>query len=267
MPNLDHYLTLDVDYKASDEEIKQAFRRLAKKFHPDKNPGEEKEAERRFKQIIEAYKVLSNHKSRACYDQILESSQDIILNKHRNDLQKRAKKDNSYLCRLILFELINQNPQKALEIYDRLIAENPFFSFDKYISEADMRDCEFLLAEAYHKKGELWEAARLYEKVLEMEKKKAYFRNFAQEIRLMLKDVYLQFIVKAKNSEEITINIKKLLSLELPKSGLAQIYKKAAESYYCIGDINSAKKSLERAFKENPKLTGAKRISKKLGIK
>ena len=53
---------------ASDEEIKKAYRKLAKKYHPDMNPGD-KEAESRFKEVNEAYEILSNKEKRARYDQ------------------------------------------------------------------------------------------------------------------------------------------------------------------------------------------------------
>jgi len=268
MPDPDHYITLDIEYNASDEEIKQAFRRLVKKYHPDKNPGSEKEAEKQFKLIINAYRTLSNPESKNKYDVKLMSRQKKydFLKKRRDNLQNRGKKDKAYLCQLILFELTHQNPQKAIEIYDKLVSESSHFSLDKYISDSDIRDCEFLLGEAYHKKGKLWEAARFYEKVLEREEKKAYFRGFTQEIKVMLKDVYIQFIVGAKTPEEITVNIKKLLTLGLSRNDIAQAYKKAAEAYYKLNDLNDAEKALENAFQLKPKLTGAKKIMKNLGV-
>ncbi|GGN03595.1 chaperone protein DnaJ 1 [Thermus composti] len=64
----DYYAILGVDRNATQEEIKRAYRRLALKYHPDKNPGD-KEAEERFKEINEAYAVLSDPKKRAQYDQ------------------------------------------------------------------------------------------------------------------------------------------------------------------------------------------------------
>jgi molecular chaperone DnaJ len=63
----DFYDTLGVKKDASPEEIKKAFRRLARKYHPDLNPGD-KNAEKRFKEINEAYEVLSDQKKRADYD-------------------------------------------------------------------------------------------------------------------------------------------------------------------------------------------------------
>ncbi|RMG04329.1 MAG: molecular chaperone DnaJ [Nitrospirae bacterium] len=65
----DYYDILGVKRDASQEEIKKAFRKLARKYHPDLNPGN-KEAEKRFKEINEAYDVLGDPKKRAEYDRL-----------------------------------------------------------------------------------------------------------------------------------------------------------------------------------------------------
>ncbi|MFN6539438.1 MAG: DnaJ C-terminal domain-containing protein [Nostoc sp. EkiNYC01] len=64
----DYYAILGVNKTASQEEIKQAFRKLARKYHPDVNPGN-KQAEARFKEINEAYEVVSDPDKRKKYDQ------------------------------------------------------------------------------------------------------------------------------------------------------------------------------------------------------
>ena len=64
----DYYEVLGVEKSASDADIKKAYRKLAIKYHPDKNPGD-KEAEEKFKEAAEAYSVLSDKDKRARYDQ------------------------------------------------------------------------------------------------------------------------------------------------------------------------------------------------------
>ncbi|MCZ8131615.1 MAG: molecular chaperone DnaJ [Steroidobacteraceae bacterium] len=68
MAKRDYYQVLDVARTATEAEIKKAYRRLAMKYHPDRNPGDH-EAEERFKEAKEAYEVLSDAQKRAAYDQ------------------------------------------------------------------------------------------------------------------------------------------------------------------------------------------------------
>ena len=67
MPEPDHYNVLGVSREATADEIKRAYRKLAKRYHPDRNPGD-KQAEARFKEAAESYAVLSDPEKRARYD-------------------------------------------------------------------------------------------------------------------------------------------------------------------------------------------------------
>jgi len=73
MADKDYYQILGAKKESSADEIKKAYRALAKKYHPDKNPGD-KTAEERFKEIQEAYDVLGNPQKRSEYDQLKEAA-------------------------------------------------------------------------------------------------------------------------------------------------------------------------------------------------
>ncbi len=68
MTKRDYYEILGVSKDATDADIKSAYRKLALKYHPDRNPGDKKEAGERFKEVSEAYAVLSDSQKRAQYD-------------------------------------------------------------------------------------------------------------------------------------------------------------------------------------------------------
>jgi len=69
MAKRDYYEVLGVEKNASSDDIKRAYRRMAMKYHPDKNPDNKKEAEAKFKECAEAYEVLSDPEKRRQYDQ------------------------------------------------------------------------------------------------------------------------------------------------------------------------------------------------------
>jgi curved DNA-binding protein len=92
MPATDYYKALGVEKTASEADIKKAYKKLAFKYHPDKNPGDAK-AEERFKEISEAYAVLSDKNKRTQYDQFGSSGfhqrysqEDIFRGTNLNDI-------------------------------------------------------------------------------------------------------------------------------------------------------------------------------------
>ena len=69
----DFYDILNVSKNASDSEIKSAYRKLAMKYHPDRNP-DDKSAEKKFREVTEAYDILKDNQKRATYDQFGHSA-------------------------------------------------------------------------------------------------------------------------------------------------------------------------------------------------
>lgn len=88
MAFLDYYKILGLSKTASEQDIKKAYRKLARKYHPDLNPND-KEAEKKFKQINEANEVLSNPENRKKYDEYGENWQHAEAYKEAEQQQKR----------------------------------------------------------------------------------------------------------------------------------------------------------------------------------
>ena len=88
MAYIDYYKILGIDKTASDADIKKAYRKLARKYHPDVNPND-KVAEQKFKEINEANEVLSNPENRKKYDQYGENW------KHAEEFEK-ARQQQQY---------------------------------------------------------------------------------------------------------------------------------------------------------------------------
>lgn len=89
MAFIDYYKVLDIDKNASEADIKKAYRKLARKYHPDLNPND-KEAERKFKELNEANEVLSNPENRKKYDQYGEHWE------HGEEYEKAKQQQQQY---------------------------------------------------------------------------------------------------------------------------------------------------------------------------
>ena len=146
-----YYLVLGVSQNASPKEIKLAFRRLARQYHPDLNPNNKVAAEK-FKKISHAYDILSDAKKRRRYDRNIPLQQPNIPKKYRS----RAKDANpktalDYYNRALLRSQTKEYRQ-AIEDYSQAIKLNPRFA-DAYLKRCEMRyklgDNQGVLSDCY----------------------------------------------------------------------------------------------------------------------
>ena len=99
----DYYEVLGVQKGASDDEIKKAYKKLARKYHPDLNRDDPKTAEEKFKELNEAYDVLKDPQKKAAYDQFGHSSYDLELLAHERYREKGNRTGIQLLCSDPLF--------------------------------------------------------------------------------------------------------------------------------------------------------------------
>lgn len=128
MQDRDYYKILKVSRNASTEEIKDAYRRLAREYHPDLHPGNPN-AEERFKEICQAYEVLSDSVQRSEYDQGFEPM--------KSPQRKREKSPQDFYVRAVS-KALNKDYQGAVEDYTQAIELNPQF-VEAYLKRAATR--------------------------------------------------------------------------------------------------------------------------------
>ena len=92
---MDYYKILEVPENADISEIKKKYRKLAMKYHPDRNAGDEKSA-KKFREITEAYEVLSNGKKRKEYDYKRENGNNHPKNKNNKENFKSKSSQNNF---------------------------------------------------------------------------------------------------------------------------------------------------------------------------
>ena len=112
----DYYSVLGVKGNATEDEIKRCYHKIAKKYHPDANPGDQ-EAERKFKEAAEAYAVLGNAKKRKVYDNERPNAHETRTGQNRPE----GKKGTGQLDedKLNSNNKIKTNPIDMTEMFER----------------------------------------------------------------------------------------------------------------------------------------------------
>lgn len=260
----DYYDILGVRRDATPEDIRQAFRRLAKKYHPDRNRSRAKWAEGKIRIIIQAYDTLMDRDLRTAYDRRLRQEMDPDEDTYRQSLRARAG-DPHAESRLILEDLLHERGDEAIEVYERANAREDGFDIGKYLDPRDYLDCLFLLGEEYERSGNWKRALELYHKVYDLEREQPV-RYFFETLKERIRDIYCKKLARRSGPLDAVEVYEKVLGLGIPKKTEAYIHKKIAESFFRAGQNKKAKNHLTKAFFLEPKLKGAQKICEKLGL-
>ena len=240
MQDRDYYKILKVSRNASTEEIKDAYRRLAREYHPDLHPGNPT-AEERFKEICQAYEVLSDSVQRSEYDQGFEPM--------KSQQHKREKSHQDFYVRAVA-KALNKDYQGAVEDYTQAIELNPQF-VEAYLKRAA----------TFYKLGDDRGTLKDCTQALQIKPNLAIAYYYQGRARYRLG--YTQAALEAYNQairlepDQAQLTIIELLPVMITRDNFScRRFKKAATLFSEQGDRNGyqlAKDTL-KAVTKNPKL-------------
>lgn len=256
------YEILGIPPDCSQKDIKDAYRRQVKAVHPDLNSGDPTSVER-MKDLVRAYEVLGNSDRRAEYDRTYGSVFRKVEFDYAEFLRSRGD-DRESQAKLVFYDLLHDNPDEALQIFDSLVAAGDF-ELSRYLGREDFMDCAFLLAEEYESRTEYRRAFHLLAAIVRFERQKPYFRHFMVEVHERLRTVVCFKMPEVYTHPEILESLHQLIDWNLSKRDTAFFFKKAAEIYLEQGNRRRAARYLRRGLELDDKLSGVKKLKQELG--
>jgi curved DNA-binding protein CbpA len=263
---IDYYQVLGVKSGASASEIKSSFRKLAHKYHPDRNPTRTKAASRQMCAAIEAYRVLSSESKRWVYDQRLRTEAALKKDAYRERLLKSKHQPHSRAA-LILYDLLSGKADDALAVFEEGILQHGDFALSKYLPARDWLDCTVLLAEELEKRKRHTWALQLYEEVYCCADAKKRYGEFYHEIGDRMRHLCCNVLARDASGEEAIGYYARALKLKLSRAQAAHIHKKMAECFHDAGRAEEACVALKAALRLTPNIKGVRRICAKLRVR
>jgi len=256
-----HYDTLQVASGASREEIRASFRRLVKVYHPDKNPTRVPWAEVRMRDLLAAYRVVSDSRQRALYDRALRTA------RRGGSLGERAKRREDDLrtqSRRILRHLLDGRYEAAIDLHQKMRLRRVSFNLGHHLDERDYLDSLFLLGEAYEDRRQWRTALQFYWEAYERERSGPPKRYFFDELRDRLRVLFSQRLVKGLAPEDALRSYDRALAMCNANRDAAMIYKKIASVHGRLGRRNEAAAALDRAQRLCPGMKGIDAMRRKI---
>jgi len=263
---INYYQVLQVQEGSDRAEIRNSFRKLAKKYHPDKTKANGISSEDKIKLLIKAYKTLTDSKKRIHYDTQLQSNNIRIRDFYYRENPKRGsgKYDLRSQAKMVLNDLLNKNGPLAVKNYERLKEENKEFELLAFLNLKDYLDCKFLLAEEYEKQGHYELAFKMYEYVYQEENGNPARKHFLEEIKERIIRLSCKKLIKLMQPDAAITYLSRALNLKLRKNEEAFIYKKIADCYVASGEWDNALERFNKALSLCPNLKGAQTLKSKL---
>lgn len=257
------YDVLGVPREATPREIKDAYRKTVKLVHPDLNPGDPVSIER-MKEVVRAYEILGNSNRRAEYDRVHAFELHTNDNFDYAEFLRSRREDHESQAKLVFYDLLHDNPEEALRVYNSLLLTGDF-ELSRYLDREDFMDCAFLLAEEYESRRQYRRSFDLLAAIVRSERQKPYFRHFMTEVYDRLRTVVCFKMPEVYRPDLVLECLHQMLDWDLPRRETAFCYKKASELYLGMGNVRRAQRYLELGLKTDEKLSGTKKLRQQLG--
>jgi len=217
-----YYELLGISPLANSKQIRSAFRKRAKKLHPDilSFYGRRNSDNRRMHRLIKAYRTLSDAEMRQWYDRTHG-----IYAPEKGEFNFRGflkrQRDYKSMARLIFYDLLHSRNSEALHIYEHYFSDELQNSMTRssrrehlsfYFSYNDYMDCLYLLAEAYEKRRAYYTAMSFYRVIAALESYQKAFGHFFEETKEAIFRI-IEFWEKKGYSEYITHFIPMLVDI------------------------------------------------------
>jgi len=261
---IDYYAVLKVRSDATEGEVRTAFRRMAKKCHPDVNARRKVWAHVQMRKLLDAYEVLSDAGKRAAYDRRLGWQRNSQRDRYRERLADKS--DPLSRAKLILYDLLQGNEAAAIACYETATAEDPTFRVQDHLDPRDWMDCTFLIAEEYGRRQQYVKALHLYEAIYYSHLAPLHYRHFVSEVAERIRNLCCRDLARSVGPAEAILYYERALSIGLKRADRAFLHKKMAESYHRLGECGKALAQMRIAFDLKPDLKGCQKICQKLGL-
>jgi tetratricopeptide (TPR) repeat protein len=250
---IDYYQVLGVEPGATLREIKRAFREKAKRLHPD-ICGAAASADMR--RLLSAYEALSDRQRRSQYDRVYHAAwrprRDAPKPFQYRDFLKARAGEPEYQAKLIFFDLLHFEDGNAVEEWRG--AGGLQFPLEKLLEREDWMDCGFLLAEELERHHFIYEAFLLSTRLIAEERKKPYFRHFAEDVEIFLKELVRYKLRRAVNDQTWAACMRALLELGFPAKDEAKWLKSLGQTLEKTGDRDGALAAFCEALRKDPSI-------------
>lgn len=269
-----YYDVLGIGPEASTREVKSAFRRQAKKHHPDLSAGRRSQAtdnpspradEAAMRLLLEAYRMLSDPERRRVYDRTLRRREAEEGGFDYRRFLKGRPDDPESQAKLVVFDLLHDLEDEAIEIYERSKSLGDF-RLERWLERGEAMDALFCLAEEYEKRERWLKAHSLYRRLILMERERPWFRYFFDVVALRFRTLVLLKLPKVLDEEDFVDRLEEAVALGISRRDSAQFLRKKAEVQLRRGETSAAIESLRRASELVPRLAGLSALRRRAGL-